>query len=322
MKKSVLSGLVALALLVPQVEAASIGRSVSRPVVSSVKASSTTIASKGISGGGSMGVSKPDVMAKARVPSTVPQPSYQQNYATPVPKVYQPLQQQQPAGLGAVGGSFVGSLGGSLVGSMLGNAISRPQQPAYATTTSQQVPVPQQAAGVVAYQNTSSYGLFSLLSDLLLLAFLVFLIYLAYKWYSKRNKDEASKLVRVVKEKYNKAEDTITSFNTSKTSLTSVPEASLEQFEMFTKIQTAFSTHDRVALSSMLTKAMLDQVTFEGMPSLASFKNIQAQELDNWKFAKSIRYKALDLETNEQLDEVWHFKLENNQWMLEGIEQV
>ena len=292
-------------------EAVTIGRSASfsRPA-STFKAPSISDPSR-VGGGSNVGVAKPDVMAKARGTSTVPAPSYQQNYQTPLPLT----NQNNGSGFGS---SFAGSLGGSLLGSVIGNSISRPSttvvtQPA--GTTAYAAP-----AGAPVVYTTSGYGVFSFLGDLVLLILAGAGIYFAYRWIKNRNTP-----ANVI----SKFTGSTTSSN-PEFSAKSIPgmftatesKADNSMVTKFLQIQTAFAMHRREALAGLVTAELLQQLIFAGSPAPANIKNVSYYEVDSWKDKKSVRFQALDLTTAQAIDEVWHFTLVDNQWMLEGIEQV
>lgn len=308
--------LVAVAMMTSiNVDAGSIGRSspsISRsysapsPSRSYSAPSASPSSFGGIGGSGSMGVRKSEVtapvanrVAAARAPSYTPTPSY--NQSPPTPSYSAPVSPSP-----SVGSSFMSSFGGSFAGSMLGNAISGHSAPHYSggvPNVQAQQNYGGGAYGVAPLVAAPSYGIGSLIGDILLFVILAAVVvgaaFLFYKGY---------KMIRAY---YNKERGIATTQPFSPTT-------------KFWEIQRAFAAAETLTLHGLIGPDMIDEATTDLEPSELKLSNVSHEVVLNNPREFSVHYTFSDIGLRgvETVDQVWHYELFDGTWKLNGIETV
>jgi predicted lipid-binding transport protein (Tim44 family) len=325
----------------PLVSEAKLGgssRSSSTSMTSSYSASSSS--SSRLGSGSSAGMSRPDVMAKARSTTPPPAGAYQGSAAAAAPAaagIPAGAAQRSGPGWGTVAGA---AAVGAAAGYMLGDRPAAPAQaPGYAP---QAAPEGSQAAATRDYQRSAAevgapmqqnqgsggFGFGSVLILLLLTA--------AGFWAFRRYQAAQS----------GGAGGTTGAFKRSEASLSGASggalpaggnDAAVEQLALksFNEMQDANNRGDMAFLRARLDDVLFQQIEADiharGGPGRTSVVSMRAQVLDVTEQGSrrlvSIRYTGSIVEgpdaAPEGLDEVWHFVDENRgYWKLAGIEQV
>ena len=218
----------------------------------------------------------------------------------------------------AVAADSAHRLWGSLGGTMLGNALfgnhggyNNAAPPvvvagagAGAAVVNSSGEVVQAGGQVVAVAPEHSYGIGSFILDVLmfalLVAVLIALALLAYKGY---------KMLRAY-------------IKTERGESVNVKSQPIQPTEMFWLIQDAFSKADVTELKRVLGPDLVDEVTRDIQPVSISLSNVSHQVVLSTNQEISVHYTFFDKDTDEWVEQVWHYELHGGNWKLNGIEPV
>lgn len=338
--------LAAMFMAATTVQAGSIGgrsggfsssRSISSSSYSAPKVSTPSY-SGGISGGKSVGMSRPDVVAKvapkpvAPAPSAAPAYSYRPAAAAAAPAVSAPAAHAPVAAVSSspgLGSTFLASAGGGLVGSMLGNAISGnhgggttvvnnggPGGPSGSSGGSLDPSIQPAAGALAAAAPTSAHAAspvmsswswaWEILGAIFLIAILVSAAIIGYRLVKRLRKSAAE-------EKWRE--------RMSKLVNDPLPFGPVARFHA---VQDAYFSGSPDPLRDLLGPNMLAQALKSAPlePRETSFASISYEVADRSENMISIHFRGHDLLDDTQINELWHFAKIDDQWLLEGIDQV